>query len=62
MFKEEKKNEEKMRSSVATPSPKTRGDQNLLVIPRQYVVTMANLDTSERNVKKEGKAEEEARF
>lgn len=52
MFEEDQKKEARMKSSMAILNPRIRGDQNLLVSPRQYVGIVANLDTSERTAKR----------
>ena len=40
---------------MAILSPRIRGDQNLVVSPRQFSGTVANLDTLERNAKRKRK-------
>ena len=41
-----------MRRRMAILCPKIRGDQIVLVIPRQSARIVANLDTSERTIKR----------
>ena len=62
---EDQEKEARTKRRMAILSPKIRGDQTLLVSPRESAGIVANLDTFERTAKKrkkEEEEEEEARF